>query len=82
MDAGIVPGGDMTPEAALTKLSYVLTKNIPVKEQRKVSHMKLPSFFVIMGFFTGSCCVRYKQTDRLVNRYIAAVIGTCMCSSE
>ena len=37
MDAGIVPGGDMTPEAALTKLSYALTKDIPVKEKRKVS---------------------------------------------
>eukprot|EP00116_Pleurobrachia_bachei_P006204 sb/3466466/ len=35
MDAGIVPGGDMTPEAALTKLSYALTKDIPVKEKRK-----------------------------------------------
>ncbi|XP_069494294.1 60 kDa lysophospholipase [Ambystoma mexicanum] len=36
-DAGIIPGGDMTPEAALSKLSYVLGKrHISHQEKRKM----------------------------------------------
>lgn len=37
MDAGLIAGGDMTPEAALSKLSYVLAKkDIPFDAKRKV----------------------------------------------
>ncbi len=36
-DAGLVAGCDMTPEAALSKLSYVLAKqNLSIEEKKKV----------------------------------------------
>ncbi|KAF7704444.1 hypothetical protein HF521_021516 [Silurus meridionalis] len=35
-DAGLVPGGDMTPEAALSKLSYILArKDLNTEEKKK-----------------------------------------------
>ncbi len=37
MDAGLIAGGDMTPEAALSKLSYVLAKNdLDIGAKKKV----------------------------------------------
>lgn len=37
MEAGLIAGGDMTPEAALSKLSYVLAKkDLTVDAQKKV----------------------------------------------
>ena len=39
LDVGIIPGGDMTPEAALTKLSYVLGKEEwDIDKKRKVNY--------------------------------------------
>lgn len=35
IDAGVIPGSDITPEAALTKLSYVLSKTDWEHEQRR-----------------------------------------------
>ncbi|EAU88776.2 L-asparaginase [Coprinopsis cinerea okayama7 len=42
MQAGVVPGIDMTPECALTKLSYLLTKpELSVREVRELMGMPL-----------------------------------------
>ncbi|EJU05568.1 asparaginase-domain-containing protein [Dacryopinax primogenitus] len=34
LDLGVIPGADMTPECALTKLAYLLSKRMPVDEVR------------------------------------------------
>ncbi|KAI8845244.1 asparaginase-domain-containing protein [Chytriomyces cf. hyalinus JEL632] len=38
---GIVPGSDMTPECALTKLSYLLGKGLPAEECRELMRSNL-----------------------------------------
>ncbi|XP_063058442.1 60 kDa lysophospholipase-like [Engraulis encrasicolus] len=36
VDAGLISGGDMTPEAALSKLSYVLAKDISLQDKKEL----------------------------------------------
>ena len=37
IDAGVIPGRDMTPEAALCKLSYVLARTeLSLEDKKKV----------------------------------------------
>ncbi|XP_051748716.1 60 kDa lysophospholipase-like [Ctenopharyngodon idella] len=39
--AGVIAGGDMTPEAALSKLSYVLAKDLSTEEKKKMMSQNL-----------------------------------------
>jgi lysophospholipase len=36
LEVGVIPGADMTVEAALSKLSYVLGLDVSIKEKQRV----------------------------------------------
>ena len=41
LDAGVVPGADMTPEAALAKLAFLLGRGLPTAEVRRLAAKSL-----------------------------------------
>ena len=51
LDIGIVPGSDITPEAALTKLSYVLSKNdLSQEDKRKLMETNIVGEITVIKF--------------------------------
>jgi L-asparaginase/Glu-tRNA(Gln) amidotransferase subunit D len=54
LDIGIIPGNDMTPEAALTKMSYVLSKeDLSLDQKRKMMETNLVGEMTVLSL-TGS----------------------------
>ena len=41
LDAGVIPGADLTPEAALTKLQWLLSQGLPAQEVRRLMPLSL-----------------------------------------
>lgn len=76
LQAGVVPGLDMTPEAALSKLSYVLSlENLSTEEKRKMMRTNI----------RGEMSVLQKQEvpgQLQENRLIQAVADTLLLTSE
>ncbi|KAL9952035.1 hypothetical protein ACROYT_G039235 [Oculina patagonica] len=75
LDAGVIPGSDMTPEAALTKLSYVLGKTDLSLNQKQE---------LIRNNIRGELTVAHtrEQFSLKDNSFIAAVASSLQISSS
>lgn len=70
MDAGLLAGGDMTPEAALSKLSYVLAKKeLTLDAQKKVICSIGFIFFGVDVNFSKKECHKSKNYFVLTSRW-------------
>ncbi|KAF9439000.1 hypothetical protein BGZ76_001895 [Entomortierella beljakovae] len=58
-DAGVIPGNDMTPECALTKLSYLLGHHLPISKVREMMTKNLRGELTVIQPRT-----RFSHVDR------------------
>ena len=71
-EAGVIPGADITTEAALTKLCYVLGKeNLSHKERRRLMKINL----------RGEIKVHEKSLTLMDNQFVRAVADTLRVTS-